>query len=312
MHVFGPVPSRRLRRSLGINNIPAKICSYGCVYCQLGRTIVKSATRKSYYKPEEIYRDVVEKVKEAEENGIEIDYLTFVPDGEPTLDLNLGKEAEMLGDIGIRIAIITNSSLIWMEDVRSDLLNFDYVSMKLDAVSESLWKTIDRPHESLIHERILNGMMEFRDEFKGRLVTETMLVDGIDYGDEFIRIRDFLRELRPDIAYIGVPTRPPAEEWAKAPDESRINEAFQEFSRVVSTEYLIGYEGNEFSGTGEPEEDILSITSVHPMREDAVEEFLKRHGRDWSMIETMVSEGKLIILDYNGKRYVMRRIASRY
>ncbi len=312
MHVFGPVPSRRLGHSLGINNIPAKICSYGCVYCQLGRTIVKSTTRKSYYSPDEIYRDVAEKVNEAEENGIEIDYLTFVPDGEPTLDSNLGEEAEMLRDIGMKIAIITNSSLIWMEDVRSELLNFDYVSMKLDAVSESLWRTIDRPHESLVHERILNGMMEFRDGFEGRMVTETMLVDGIDYGDELIRIRDFLGELRPDIAYIGVPTRPPAEEWSKALDESTINEAFQEFSKVVSTEYLIGYEGNEFSGTGNPEEDILSITSVHPMREDAVEEFLKRHGRDWSMIETMVSEGKLIILDYNGKRYVMRRIASRY
>ena len=312
MHVFGPVPSRRLGHSLGINNIPAKICSYGCVYCQLGRTIVKSTTRKSYYSPDEIYRDVAEKVNEAEENGIEIDYLTFVPDGEPTLDSNLGEEAEMLRDIGMKIAIITYSSLIWMEDVRSELLNFDYVSMKLDAVSESLWRTIDRPHESLVHERILNGMMEFRDGFEGRMVTETMLVDGIDYGDELIRIRDFLGELRPDIAYIGVPTRPPAEEWSKALDESTINEAFQEFSKVVSTEYLIGYEGNEFSGTGNPEEDILSITSVHPMREDAVEEFLKRHGRDWSMIETMVSEGKLIILDYNGKRYVMRRIASRY
>ncbi len=312
MIAFGPVPSRRLGRSLGINNIPAKICSYGCVYCQLGKTIVKSARRKAYYSPDEIYKEVEEKVKEAEEKGVDIDYLTFVPDGEPTLDVKLGKEAEMLGNLGIKLAIITNSSLIWRDDVRSELMNFDYVSMKLDAISEELWKKVDRPHKSLSHEKILEGMLEFAKEFGRKLVTETMLVDAVDYSDEIPRIRDFLGELRPDIAYIGVPTRPPAEEWAKVPDESIVNRAFQEFSKSVNAEYLIGYEGNEFSGTGDPEEDILAITSVHPMREDAVDEFLKKHGKEWKMVEKMVSEGKLIVLEYNEKKYIMRKISSRY
>ncbi len=312
MIAFGPVPSRRLGRSLGINNIPAKICSYGCVYCQLGKTIVKSARRKAYYSPDEIYKEVEEKVKEAEEKGVDIDYLTFVPDGEPTLDMGLGKEAEMLGNLGIKLAIITNSSLIWRDDVRSELMNFDYVSMKLDAISEELWKKVDRPHKSLSHEKILEGMLEFAKEFGRKLVTETMLVDAVDYGDEIPRIRDFLGELRPDIAYIGVPTRPPAVEWAKVPDESIVNRAFQEFSKSVNAEYLIGYEGNEFSGTGDPEEDILAITSVHPMREDAVDEFLKKHGKEWKMVEKMVSEGKLIVLEYNEKKYIMRKISSRY
>ncbi len=313
MIAFGPVPSRRLGRSLGINNIPAKICSYGCVYCQLGRTIVKSAERRAYYDPNEIYEDVRAKVEKAKEEGVEIDYLTFVPDGEPTLDINLGKEREMLTSLGIKTAIITNSSLLWMEDVRSELENFDYISVKLDAVSDELWKEIDRPEEGLSHSRILEGMLELRKKFSGKMVTETMLVDGMDYSEEAVRIAEFLGKLRPDAAYIAVPIRPPAEEWARVPSEHTINAVFQRFHAVLGdrVEYLIGYEGNSFAQTGNPEEDILAITSVHPMRDDAVDEFLRKAGADPSLIERMISEKKLISLQYEGHTYIMRKIASR-
>jgi len=105
---FGPVPSRRLGQSLGINNIPPKICSYSCVYCQVGRTLHMQAERKAFYKPEEILKAVERKVKDAKNKGEGIDYLTFVPDGEPTLDINLGKEIELLKQLGIKIAVITN------------------------------------------------------------------------------------------------------------------------------------------------------------------------------------------------------------
>lgn len=140
MLAFGPVPSRRLGRSLGVNNIPAKICSYACVYCQIGKTLKMEVERRKFYEPERIYNDVSAKVK----SGERIDYITFVPDGEPTLDINLGKEAEMLRDFGIKLAILTNSSLIWREDVREDLMNFDLVSLKLDAVSDDIWRKVNR------------------------------------------------------------------------------------------------------------------------------------------------------------------------
>ncbi len=314
MIVFGPVPSRRFGRSLGINNIPAKICTYGCVYCQLGRTIVKSVARKPYYSTDEIYRDAVKKVEEAEENGIEIDYLTFVPDGEPTLDLNLGKEAEMLKDIGIKIAIITNSSLIWMEDVRSSLMGFDAVSLKVDAVNEGIWRKVDRPHESLSLSDILAGILEFSDEFKGSLLTETMLIDGVDYSEEGEKIANFLKDVHPEKAYISIPTRPPAENWVRPPSERVMNEVYQAYRSGLGNrvEYLIEYEGNYFSGTGEVEDDILSITSVHPMREEAVEKFLKERGKDMEVVNRLMAEGKLISIEYQGKKYFMRRIASRY
>ena len=109
---FGPVPSRRLGQSLGINNIPPKICTYSCIYCQLGRSLKMQIEREEFYHPEEIFKEVENKIREAMGRGEPIDYLTFVPDGEPTLDRNLGKEIEFLKQVGIKIAVITNSSLI--------------------------------------------------------------------------------------------------------------------------------------------------------------------------------------------------------
>ncbi len=314
MIAFGPVPSRRLGKSLGINNIPDKVCSYACVYCQIGRTLSMETGRKAFYEPEFIFEEVSRKVDEARERGERIDYITFVPDGEPTLDVNLDLEVELLRELGIPLAILTNSSLIWSEDVREDLLKFDLVSLKLDAVSEALWRRVDRPHKSLSLGRILEGMLEFRREFGGKLITETMLVGGIDYGDELEGLADFLAELKPDKAYIAVPTRPPAEPWVKPANEDTINRAFQAFADRLGperVEYLIGYEGNAFASTENVVEDILSITAVHPMREEALKELLMKNNADWSIVEGLLNEGKLIRLEYRGKTFYMRALPSR-
>ncbi|AMM53955.1 radical SAM protein [Pyrococcus kukulkanii] len=313
MIAFGPVPSRRLGKSLGVNNIPDKVCSYACVYCQIGRTIKMQVERQEFYDPKEIVEDVERKVNEALEKGERIDYITFVPDGEPTLDINLGKEAEMLKDIGIRLAILTNSSLVWREDVREDLMSFDFISLKLDAVTQDMWRKVDRPHKSLSLERILEGMLTLRDEFSGVVVTETMLIN-INYGDELERIAEFLKDLKPDKAYIAIPTRPPAEKWVRPASEKVIHLAYQLFSGAIgpeNVEYLIGYEGNAFAFTGNVEEDILSITAVHPMREDAVRELLRKANASWDVVERLIREGKLIELEYDGVKFYMRKLKSR-
>ncbi|WP_099209266.1 radical SAM protein [Thermococcus henrietii] len=312
MLAFGPVPSRRLGRSLGVNNIPDKVCSYACVYCQIGRTLRMEIERKPFYEPEFLFEEVSKKVEEARGRGERIDYITFVPDGEPTLDVNLGLEVELLRELEVPLAILTNSSLIWREDVRTDLSAFDFVSLKLDAVSEPLWRKIDRPHKSLSLERILDGMLTFRDDFDGTLVTETMLIN-VDYGDELERIADFLAELKPDKAYIAVPTRPPAEKWVEPANEETINLAYQLFSERLGgkVEYLIGYEGNAFASTGNVVEDILSITAVHPMREEALRELLEKNNAGWGVVEGLLEEGKLIRLNYRGETFYMRALKSR-
>ena len=185
-------------------------------------------------------------MKKQKFGGEKIDYLTFVPDGEPTLDLNLGVEMELLKGMGIPIAVLTNSSLLWRVDVREDLLKADLVSVKVDAVERDLWRKINRPHRSLKIDEISEGIIEFSKEFKGELITETMLIDGFDYADELKKMAEFLSKLRPRKAYIAVPTRPPAERWVKPADERVVNRAFQVFSKKLgdgAVEYLIGYEG---------------------------------------------------------------------
>jgi wyosine [tRNA(Phe)-imidazoG37] synthetase (radical SAM superfamily) len=312
---FGPVPSRRLGRSLGVNNIPAKICTYSCIYCQLGSTIKEQVERRSFYKPERIFREVQRLVEKVEKGGEKIDYLTFVPDGEPTLDKSLGEEISLLKELGIRIAVITNASLIDRADVRRDLSIADLVSLKVDAFSENFWRLVDRPHSSLNYNHILDGMVKFAHEFKGDLITETMLIRGVnDDEKEISRVAEFLVNLKPVKSYVAIPTRPPAENWVKPASEDVINLAYQKFREKLGenrVEYLIGYEGDSFASTGDFVEDLMNITSVHPMREDALENFLKKANSDWSVVHNLIKKGKLIELEFEGKKFYMRKLSSR-
>jgi len=307
--IYGPVPSRRLGHSLGINNIPPKICSYSCIYCQLGKTINMRAEREHFYGPEEISSSVNDKIRQVREKGGSIDYLAFVPDGEPALDINLGQEIELLKSLGIKIAVITNASLIWREDVRQDLQKADWVSLKVDAISSEIWRQIDRPQKLLSLDNIHSGMLKFRDIFKGELVTESMLIQNInDNRQELERIADFLTELNPDKSYLSIPTRPPAVKTVIPANEKSINLAYQIFTeRLDNVEYLIGYEGNAFAFTGNVEDDLLSITSVHPMREEAVAEFLKKADAGWDTIKELIQDGRLIETEYKGKKFYMRK-----
>ena len=309
---FGPVPSRRLGRSLGINNIPPKTCSYSCVYCQVGKTNNLTADRQAFYKPEDLARVIKRKIHEATIKNERIDYLTFVPDGEPTLDFNISKEIFSLKQIEMPTAVITNASLLWRDDVKEDLQKADFVSLKVDAVSEDLWRKVNRPHKALRLNVVLEGILEFTEKFQGTVVSETMLIGNINYGDEFERIAEFLTELKKlNKAYIAIPTRPPAEKWVKRAKEDVMNAAFQAFSKKLGAsrvEYLMGYEGNAFASTGNVEEDLLSITAVHPMREEAVKKLLEKTDVDWQVVEKLLGENKLIELEYEGNTYYMRKL----
>jgi wyosine [tRNA(Phe)-imidazoG37] synthetase (radical SAM superfamily) len=311
--VYGPVPSRRLGRSLGVNNIPPKMCSYACVYCQLGRARHMQVGRGAFYDPGSIAATVGERVDRCRERGELIDYLTFVPDGEPTLDLNLGREINLLKPLGIKVAVISNASLLWREDVRQDLQEADYVSLKVDAVSKETWRRVNRPQKTLKLEDVLDGMLRFADAFKGNLTTETMLVGGFnDNSAEIERVARFLRRLRPGKAYLAIPIRPPAEKAIVVPGEEAVNMAYQIFREGLSdVEYLIGYEGNAFASTGNAKDDLLSITAVHPMREDAVAELLNKAGDDWQSVRELIDDGSLVRLEYRGKSFYTRRLPTR-
>jgi len=306
MIAFGPVPSRRLGRSLGINLIPPKHCTYSCTYCQVGRTSDRRIERRSFYDPKTILADVSRHLGKTDEP---VDYLTIVPDGEPTLEVHLGSVIELLRSLKLPIAVISNASLIDRPDVQSDLARADWVSLKVDAVDEKTWRLLNRPNRRLDLSTIRMGMLAFARSFKGELVTETMLVKGVN--DTVEQIRDlgvFLARLKPARAYLSIPTRPPAEREVRAPSEEVVNAAFQVLEETVpGVEYLVGYEGNAFATTGDLEEDLLRIAAVHPLREEAVRELLNRNHAGWERVEGLLQRQELAEVRYAGRNYYTRK-----
>jgi wyosine [tRNA(Phe)-imidazoG37] synthetase (radical SAM superfamily) len=253
---------------------------------------------------------VEEKNVMADKAGEPVDYVTFVSDGEPTLDVNLGDEIDRLKLLGIKVAVITNASMIWLDDVREDLMKADWVSVKIDSVREEIWQKINRPHKSLKILDILDGILKFYDNYNGKLVTETMLVHGVNDGTEHLKeIADFLVLLSPYTSYLSVPIRPPAEKWVKPPTEEALIRAYQILiSKIKDVEYLIGYEGNAFAFTGDVERDLLSITAVHPMREEAVTEFLSKAETDWRVVDKLIDKGMLVEKEFHGKKFYARKL----
>ena len=308
MLLFGPVPSRRLGHSLGINNIPPKRCSYSCLYCQLGPTKSTEIRLSSFYEPEYIFDQVVKRLQLLKVRHESVDYLTFVPDGEPTLDVGLGKTIELLRGLNIKIAIISNASLIWQPRVRESLKLADWVSLKVDSVDKSIWQRINQPNKELVLEKILSGMLTFAEDFTGTLATETMLLDGINTADDSIeRLVAFLQKLAPDIVYLAIPTRPTADRSVSAPGAETINHIYQTVNRVMPhVELLTGYEGNAFASTGNFTEDILAISSVHPMRKEAVLQLLAKTGENWSALQHLLETGKLREIEYQGNIFYLR------
>jgi len=264
--------------------------------------------RKVFYDPEIIFREVEKHLGKLDQDHIP-DYLTFVPNGEPTLDINIGKEIRWLKAFHIPVAVITNGSMLYKNDVRDDLMYADWVSVKTDAVSEEIWRSINRPVEKFDFRNYQKGVKRFTRNYSGKLVTETMLVDGInDAVDHIHELASFLADLQPVIAYISVPIRPPAEKSVKMPSGEQLNRAYQVFTGYgLKTEILIGFEGTDTGFTGNAWDDILNITAVHPLREDSIHQLLSKNNADFNIVDSLIEQGLLEVISYNGKRYYLRR-----
>jgi len=310
MIAFGPVPSRRLGKSLGINNIISrKVCSYSCVYCQLGITAKKIILRENFYEPEKLIQEVGKHLKKLDPDH-KPDYLTFVANGEPTLDVNLGEEIKLLKrKFNIPVAVITNASQIYNENVQNELLNADWVSVKIDSVIEATWRMINQPHILTPLTKILEGLEEFAEKFTGKLNTETMLLDNYNTAKaELEKTASFIESLQPDKSYISIPVRPPAISSVNPPSEKNLLKAHQIFEeKGLCTELLAGFEGTDTGITGNAWEDILNITAVHPLREDSMKELLIKNNADSLVVDSLIEQGVLKSLKYNGKKYYLRQ-----
>lgn len=310
--VFGPVPSRRLGRSIGINNIPPKVCSYACVYCQVGPTLDRTIEPQPFYPPKRVADDVARHVARVRSRGEGIDYLTFVPDGEPTLDSALGETIRLLRPLEIKIAVITNGSLLRRPDVREALADTDWVSVKVDAADRDVWRRVNRPYPALAYDTVRDGILRFADSFRGELVSETMLVAGINDGTETVgAVGRFLHSAGFTKAYLSIPTRPTPYAAITAPDEQTVSRAYHVLAEsVAQVEYLVGYEGDAFASSGDPRADLLSITAVHPMRASAVHDLLERTGADRRVVDQLLVDGDLVETTYRDDTFYVRRFAA--
>lgn len=307
---FGPVPSRRLGQSLGINNVTTKACSYTCVYCQVGETTQKFIEPRVFFSPAQIHEAVSTRLGRLKVRGLAVDYLSFVPDGEPTLDISLGESIQALRDLGIPIAVITNASLLWRPEIRERLAHADLVSVKVDTVHEDVWRRINLPHRDLSLRIILQGIREFATGFEGTLITDTMLIAGLnDDTDSLTGTAAFLADIAPHTAYIAVPTRPMTVRKVHATDESGLIRAHEIFAEHLSSvELLTGHEAGEFAYTGDARSDLLSVTAVHPMRETDVGKLVSKDQATWTLVEELLAEGLLKSTMYEGERYYLRPV----
>lgn len=305
MIAFGPVPSRRLGFSLGINHIPQKHCPYACVYCQIGRTTALEIKRRLFFPVSQIIQEVDEKITQTEKIGRKIDYLTLVPDGEPTLDANLGELLEKLKSFSLPVAIISNAALITDREVQNELMLADWVSVKIDSANEPTWRQINRPHGRLSLAAVLEGILEFRRRFNGELVTETMLISDVnDLSSEILSLAAYLLELQPFKSYLSIPTRPPYETWVKAPRIDSLRSVMEILSqRVAFIDVLFDPEDPDFIATGDLRNDILGIIAVHPLREESLRKMVARSNAGWKVVEDLLAAKDMDCLEYWGDTF---------
>jgi wyosine [tRNA(Phe)-imidazoG37] synthetase (radical SAM superfamily) len=308
---FGPIPSRRLGHSLGVNNIPPKQCSYACGYCQVSCVTRMATRRQVYYSPQTVVSDVRQRAAECRRLQQRVDYVSFVPDGEPTLDVHLGEEIRGVRELGLRVAVITNGTLLWRTDVRRELAAADLVSVKIDAVTEAAWRRVNRPSPELRLDWVLAGIADFARDFPGRLLTETMLVAGANDDErEIDDIANFLAALSPAQPYLAVPTRPPFESGVGPPADATVVRAYALMRERLPGIELLGVEVvGQFGRTGSALDDLLGILLIHPMLQEAVAEYLGKAGLGMDALAPLLADGTLRRIAYRDQWFYTRRIS---
>jgi wyosine [tRNA(Phe)-imidazoG37] synthetase (radical SAM superfamily) len=219
-YLYGPVPSRRLGRSLGIDIVPLKHCTLDCVYCQLGRTTQKTIERRDYVPVEAVLAELRDTLKK----GLKADFITISGSGEPTLNSRLGDLIDGIKKItDIPVAIMTNGTLLYREDVRADCAKADLVVPSLDAGDEAAFRKVNRPHRDISIEKLVDGLVTFRKEFPGRIWLEVFLVEGLNTDiAEIDKIRGLIKRISPDKVQLNTAVRPTADPAIKKVDAEKL------------------------------------------------------------------------------------------
>lgn len=306
-YLYGPVPSRRLGRSLGIDLVPYKTCTYDCVYCQLGRTTDRTIMLKEYVPVEEVLEELGRKLAE----GDKPDYITLAGSGEPTLNSGLGRLIEGVKAMArIPVAVITNGSLMWDRRAAESLVSADLVVPSLDAGDKQMFQRINRPHGGIEFERMVEGLISFREEYKGQIWLEVMLLDGWNDDLEHAKkIAKIAASIRPDRVQLNTAVRPPAEPGVRPLSKERLKEIARYFPMPVD---IISSPAATIEETasrqGNVREQILAMLRRRPCTSEDVAHGLGQHRLSvLKELESMVEDGSIQKREQDGRWYYLLR-----
>jgi wyosine [tRNA(Phe)-imidazoG37] synthetase (radical SAM superfamily) len=317
-YTYGPVPSRRLGLSLGVDLVPKKICTYDCIYCQIGRPTLQTVERKEYVPARTILHDVEQSLHEW---GEKIDYIAISGSGEPTLNSAIGEVIQGIKKLTkIPVAVITNSSLLHLEEVRKALRAADVVMPSLDAVTPSVFQTINRPlpltkgpltkgppsasAPALEIEQIILGLAAFRGEYKGQFWLEILLCRGVnDAGEEIERMRKAIHIIRPDKVQLNTVVRPGVEDYATALSRDQMEQIKK--SLGANVEIIAEFEGDRHRMPPEHiEEQVIRIIQRRPETPDDLAKALGLNDLEIAKIlDKLAKEGKVTYRVFNQRVY---------
>ena len=260
-YIFGPVPSRRLGLSLGVDIVPFKTCTLDCIYCQIGKTSEKTMERKNFVPIKEVLSELKEKLA----GGLTADFITISGSGEPTLNSELGKIIDGIREItDIPVAILTNGTLLTDKSVRSDCAKADMVAPSLDAGDQQTFEKINRPHSDISIEKLIDGLCTFRSEFSGQIWLEVFFIEDVNTDDNQIaKIKTIIKRISPDKVQLNTAVRPTVEEGVKRLDAEKLQaiaEQLGQHCEVVADSTLL-YGGKHIEGGAK---DVLSMLKRRP------------------------------------------------
>ena len=305
-YVFGPVPSRRLGRSLGVDLVPFKTCTYDCIYCQLGRTDCKTVERKEWVPLEEVLAELRAKL------STRPDYITLSGSGEPTLFSRTGELIERIRAMtDVPVGVLTNGSLLWRKEVRRELLGANLVMPSLDAGDESMFHAVNRPHPDISFDRMLQGLIALRGEFHGEYWLEVFLLAGHTSIDaEAAKLARCVERIRPDRIQLNTVARPPAETYAAAVSPERMAELAAMFN--PPGEVVADFRG--IHGRGEfaaGREEILEMLRRRPCSLEDIAGGLDMHRNEVvKYVQDLTAAGLLAQSSRDGKTYFRAAAAS--
>ncbi|MBA7609448.1 GTP 3',8-cyclase [subsurface metagenome] len=299
-YTYGPVASRRLGLSLGVDILPHKTCSLDCIYCQLGRTSDLTIERKSFFPREEILAEVVEI---AAQNNL--DYITFSGSGEPTLNSDIGwLIREIKSKSGRPVAVLTNSSLLWMSKVREDIMPAGLIVPSLDAATEETWRKLNRPHPDLEFDKVIEGLVTFANEYSGNLWVEILLVQGInDFSEHIDALNSILSRMRYTRIHLNTVVRPPSEGSAVALSYGELEEITKLLPADTEAVLPFREKGKQISAHGEAER-ILAAIARRPMTVKQIKESLGITAtRARIILSELISNGKAKQVTHENKEF---------